>query len=139
MNTPGYLNEARERKATILFQDESGMQSRPNVRKTWSQKGKRPVMKVKERRDKISISSAVTEDGELYFMIARESMNGNHIMTFLDHLLSEIDGFLYLFWDNITIHRSKKVKEYLSIHNDRLITRRIGMPYLNLDVIQSNI
>ena len=130
-----YVKEARKKNATILFQDESGMQSRPNVRKTWSQRGKRPVMKVRERRDKISISSAVTEDGNLYFMIVKESMNEDHIITFLDQLLSEIGGFLYLFWDNIMIHRSNKVKEYLGIHNDRLITRRIPAysPELNPD------
>ena len=58
-------------------------------------------MKVRERRDKISISSAVTEDGDLYFMIAKERMNEDHIITFLDQLLSGIEGFLYLFWDNI--------------------------------------
>ena len=132
---PEYVKEAREKNATILFQDESGMQSRPNVRKTWSRRGKRPVMKVRERRDKISISSAVTEDGDLYFMIVKESMNEDHIITFMDQLLSEIGGFLYLFWDNIMIHWSNKVKDYLGIHNDRLITRRIPAysPELNPD------
>ena len=132
---PEYVKEAREKNATILFQDESGMQSRPNVRRTWSQRGKRPVMKVRERRDKISISSAVTEDGNLYFMIVKESMNEDHIITFLDQLLSEIGGFLYLFWDNIMIHRSNKVKEYLGIHNNRLITRHTPeySPELNPD------
>ena len=57
------------------------------------------------------------------------------VMTFPDQLLSEIEGFLYLFWDNIMIHRNNKVKEYLGIHNDRLITRRIPayFPELNPD------
>ena len=58
-------------------------------------------MKVRERRDKISISSAVTEDGDLYFMIVKESMNEDHIIGFLDQLLSDIERFLYLFWNNI--------------------------------------
>ncbi len=134
-NYPEYVKEAIEHNATILFQDESGMQSRPNVRKTWSPKGNRPVIDIKERRDKISISSAVTEDGNLYFMIVKESMNEDHIIKFLDQLLSEINGFIYIFWDNIMIHRSKKVKEYLGTHNDRMITRRIPpySPELNPD------
>lgn len=61
----------------------------------------RSGMKVRERRDKISISSAVTEDGDLYFMIVKESMNEDHIIGFLDQLLSDIERFPYLFWDNI--------------------------------------
>lgn len=44
-NYPEYVKEADEKNATILFQDESGVQSRPNVRKTWSQKGRRPRIK----------------------------------------------------------------------------------------------
>ena len=122
---PEHMKEAHEHHATILFQDESGMQSRPNVRKTWSLRGKRSIMKVREKRDRISISSAVSTEGYLYFMIREGSMNEDDIMAFLDQLLSEIHGFLYIFWDNIMIHRSKKVKEYLGVHKDRLITRRI--------------
>ena len=95
-------------------------------------------MKVRERRDKISISSAVTEDGDLYFMIAKGRMNEDHIITFLDQLLSGIEGFLYLFWDNIMIHRSNNAKEYLDIHNNRLIARRIPAysPELNPDELE---
>jgi transposase len=87
---PQYVKEAREHDATILFLDEPGMQSRPNVRRTWSMKGKRPQMRVKEARDKISIVSAVSEDGELYFAITGESMRDNNIIAFLEQLLSEI-------------------------------------------------
>ena len=132
---PEHMKESGEHNATILFQDESGVQSRPNVRRTWSLKGRRSVMKVKEKRDKISISSAVSVDGDLYFTIKEGSMNEDDIISFLDQLLSEIPGFLYIFWDNIMIHRSKKVKEYLGTHNDRLITRRIPAysPELNPD------
>lgn len=99
-----YVKEARERKTMILFQDESGMQSSPKVR---------------EMRDRISISLALTEDGDLYFMIVKESMNEERIITFLGHLLSVIAGFLYIFWDNIMIHWSGKVKEHLGIRNNR--------------------
>jgi hypothetical protein len=52
-------------------------------------------------------------------------MNSDDIISFLDQLLSEIHGFLYIFRDNIMIHRSKNVKKYLKDHNNRLITRRI--------------
>ena len=54
-----------------------------------------------------------------------ESMRDHDIVSFLEQLLSEINGFLYIFWDNITIHRSEDVKEFLFDNNDRMITRRI--------------
>jgi len=137
---PQYVKEARDHNATILFQDESGMQSRPNVRRTWAPVGSRPLITVKESRDRISLSSAVTEHGDLYFMIKKESMNEDDIILFLEQLLTEIEGFLYIFWDNIMIHRSKKVKAFLGNHNDRLITRRIPpySPDLNPDELVWN-
>ena len=76
------------------------------MRRTWSQRGgKRPEMRVKENRDRISITSAVTPDSELYFMIRDGSMDSDYIIHFLDQLLSEIHGFLYMFWDNITTQK----------------------------------
>ena len=105
------------------------------MRKTWSQKGRRPGTKTKENRDRISVTSAVTHDGNLYFMIKEGSMDSNDTIRFLEQLLSEIHGFLYMFWDNITIHRSRIVKDFLETHNDRLITGRIPAysPELNPD------
>ena len=144
---PGYVKEWLKKnypecvkEATILFQDESGVQSRPNVRRTWSPRSKRPALRVREKRDKISISSAVSADDALYFAIKEGSMNEDYILSFQDHLLSEIHGFLYIFWDNIMIHRSDKVKECLGTHNNRLITRRLPAysPELNPDELVWN-
>ncbi len=83
-NYPEYVKEAREKNATILFQDGAGVQSRPNVRRTWSQRGKRPRMMARENRDRISITSAVTPDGGLYFMIKDGSMNSNDMVKYMD-------------------------------------------------------
>ena len=76
---PECLKEANDHEATILFQDESGMQSRPNVRRSWSLKGKRHVITVKEERHKKSISSAASTEGDLYFMIREDPMNGDSL------------------------------------------------------------
>ena len=83
----------------------------------------------------VDIQTAFTPDGGLYFMIREGSMDSEDIISFLDQLLSEIHGFLYMFWDNITIHRSRIVKDFLETNNDRLIIRRIPAysPELNLD------
>jgi transposase len=79
----------------------------------------------KGEQDRLSITSAVTPDGNLYFMIKKGSLNSDGMVKFMERLLSEIKGFLYMFRDNITIHRSRTVKDFLEMHNDRIITRRI--------------
>ena len=79
---PIYVKEAREYNATILFLNESGMQSRPNVRRTRSVGGERRQMSMKEARDKISIVSAVSEEGDLFFSMTYESMKDHDILAF---------------------------------------------------------
>lgn len=68
-------------------------------------------------------------------MINGGSMESNDIINFLSHHLSEIHGFLYMVWDNIAIHKSRIVNDFLETNNNRLITRRIPAysPKLNPD------
>ena len=47
-------------------------------------------MKVREKLDKISISSAVSVDRDLYFSIKDGNMNKDEIVSFLDQILSEV-------------------------------------------------
>jgi len=63
------------------------------------------------------------------------TMDSDDIIHFLDQLLSEIHGSLFIFRDNITINRNRIVKYFLETNNDRLITRRIPAysPELNPD------
>ena len=91
------------------------------------------VLSRDERNISVSISSAVSPSGDLYFMIMEGSMNSNNAIAFLDQLLNENEGFLYNFRDNIMIHKSKIVKNYPSAHNDRIITERIPVYFSELN------
>ncbi|MDH2905131.1 MAG: IS630 family transposase [Methanomassiliicoccales archaeon] len=127
---------ARRKNATILFLDESCVQSRPNVRRTWAPAGARPVMRVKEgERNKLSLISAVSDEAELYFRIHTDNITGTEIMAFLKHLLKEIDGNIVLLWDNGGPHRRVDVKQFLYENRKRLYTKRFPAyaPELNPD------
>ena len=127
---------ARRKNATILFLDESCVQSRPNVRRTWAPAGARPVMRVKEgERNKLSLISAVSDEAELYFRIHTDNITGTEIMAFLKHLLKEIDGSIVLLWDNGGPHRRADVKQFLYENRKRLYTSRFPAyaPELNPD------
>ena len=127
---------ARRKHATIFFLDESCVQSRPNVRRTWAPTGARPVLKMKEgERNKLSLVSAVSMEVELYFRVHTDNITGQEIMEFLTYLLREIEGNIVLLWDNGGPHRRKDVKQFLYDNRNRLYTRRFPAyaPELNLD------
>ena len=127
---------AGRKHATIFFLDESCVQSRPNVRRTWAPAGARPVMRVKEgERNKLSLISAVSMDADLYFRVHTDNITGTEIMEFLTYLLKETDGSIVLLWDNGGPHRRKDVKQFLYENRKRLYTRRFPAyaPELNPD------
>lgn len=88
-------------------------------------------MRVKEARDKISISSSVTSEGDLYFMSRNKGANEDDIMAFLERFPPETEGFLYIYRYNIITDRSRKVKLFLFDHSNRHTTRRIPATLLN--------
>ncbi|MEM0130379.1 MAG: hypothetical protein QXW75_02820 [Thermoplasmatales archaeon] len=46
--------------------------------------------------------------GYPFLMIAKDSMNEDHVIAFLEELLFEIDDFLYIFLGTIMIHNYRK-------------------------------
>ncbi|MGI0128861.1 MAG: IS630 family transposase, partial [Thermoplasmata archaeon] len=132
---PEIFRQALETHATLVFVDESGVQTTPNVRRSWALEGSRPVLHCLGGREKLSIISGVTLEGELYFEVHRHDLSGTEVIWFLEQLLEEIPGRVIVVWDNIGIHRSAEVSTFLWMHQGRLETRRIPpyAPELNPD------
>lgn len=132
---PSLVVRAKRRRATIVFLDESYTQKQPNVRRTWAPEGFRPELRYSERREKLSLISGVTREGELFFEVHRDNICGTEVNWFLEQLLEEIPGRIMVLWDNGNIHRSEEVKAFLWEHRDRLETRRLPpyAPELNPD------
>jgi transposase len=135
---PKIQKEARRKDATILFLDESFVQSERNVRRTWWIEGKRREIHVRQgKRMKLSLISAVGLEGQLYFRISELNQNfdGGEVIEFLRYVLKEVRGKIILLWDNGTIHRRKDVKAFLWEARKRLKTRRFPAyaPELNPD------
>jgi transposase len=123
--------------ALILFMDESSVQSQPNVKRTWSLKGARPEIKAKARRDKLSIISAVTMDGEVFFSVHGHDLTGKDTIRFLRKLMKEevLGRRLLILWDSSPIHKARNVKRFLERRRSTIITRLLPpyAPELNPD------
>lgn len=134
---PEILRLAERENATLLFMDESGVQSHPNVRRTWAPRGSRPEIRAKARREKLSLVSAVKMDGELFFSVHGHDLEGADTVVFLRKLLKErVSGRKFLIvWDNASIHKSGNVKRFLERHQSAIITKPFPpyAPELNPD------
>lgn len=131
---PKIQARARRTGATVLFLDESCVQSRPYVRRTWVPEGSRPEMRFSQGdRTKLNLLSAVTPEGALYYEVDRENLDETRVTWFLEKLLEEIPGRLMVVWDDGGIHRSMLVKTFLWLNRKRIETRRFPMYAPELD------
>jgi transposase len=134
---PEILDLAEKENATLLFMDESSVQSQPNVKRTWAPRGSRPEIRARARRDKLTVISAVKVDGELFFSVHGHDLHGSDTIVFLRKLLKErTDGQKFLIvWDNASIHKSGNVKRFLERNRSAIITRLFPpyAPELNPD------
>ena len=132
---PEILRHALDTRATLVFVDESGVQTTPNVRRSWAPEGVRPILRCRASREKLSVISGVTLEGELYFEVHRHDLSGTEVIWFLEQLLEEIPGRIIVVWDNIGIHRCAEVATFLWMKQGRLTVRRLPpyAPELNPD------
>ena len=114
-----------EGHATLVFLDESGFNTTPHVARTWAPVGCTPSFRHPFTWHKMSVISAVTSNGQLFFrMHQKKSVKDYDIVNFLRQMLNQIEGRIILYMDGLPQHRSKKMKKFLSKH-DRLEIRRL--------------
>ena len=64
--------------------------------------------------------SAVTNQGKVQFMIYSETMNAERLIEFLKQLIQSSTRKIYLILDNLKVHHSKVVKEWVEKSQDKI-------------------
>jgi transposase len=123
---PSIRHQARKEKAQIFWGDEMGLRSDHAVGRSYGLKGQTPVILATGQRFGCNMVSAITNQGRLNFMVFKERFTAQVFIEFLRRLLRQIDRRIYLIIDNHPVHRSRKVKNWVKEHGDRL--RLIFLP-----------
>jgi len=97
----------------ILYADEAAINLLPSVHSTYSEIGVTPILKEACKYTHLSVASAISEDGKLFYEIRQDSYNGNGIVLFLERLIKEAKQKILLIWDGAKIHFSEAVKNFL--------------------------
>ena len=73
-------------------------------------------MRVCVRRENLGLISTITNQGQMRFMLYREAMNASIMKKFLARLVKDVDRKVFLIVDNLKVHHSKLVQEWLEEH-----------------------
>lgn len=117
---PIIKKKAKEENAEIHWGDETGVRNTSQHGRSYAPKGKTPVKKSKAQRFSINMISTVTNQGKVGFMIYSGSMNAERLIEFLKQLTKGKTRKIYLILDNLRVHHSKIVKEWVSTNSSKI-------------------
>jgi transposase len=101
-------------RRTLVLVDESGFYLLPAIVRTYAPCGCRPILRVFQTHDHLSVMSGVTLMGHLFTLVRDQAMTGRESVLFLKHLVRQKGGRLLVVWDGSPIHRGQEVKTFLA-------------------------
>ena len=132
---PRIVREARRRQAVLLFVDETGVREDQPVGRTWGERGKRPVVRVKGTRRRTNCISAITPRGRLWFRCFPDNLNAATYIAFLTALLQAVGKPIILIQDSHPAHVAAATRRFVQARGKRLTVHNLPAyaPDLNPD------
>ena len=116
---PAIRERAETEGAKIFFADEAGCRTDHHSGRTWF-RWPDPVVKSLGKHESIGMASAISMRGAMFWMTFDGTMNSALFTEFLDLLIHDIDGKIFLIVDNVKYHTSRETSEWVKERKDRI-------------------
>jgi transposase len=132
---PQIAKEAKQEQATIYWGDEMGLRSDHISGTSFALKGETPVVRATGKRFGCNMISAITNRGELSFMVFEGTFTNATFIEFMKRMIKQATRTIYLIVDGHPVHRSVAVRKFAAENADRLRLIRLPgyCPELNPD------
>lgn len=117
---PQIMAKAKKEKAEIHWGDETGIANNCQHGRSYAPCGKTPAVRIPAKKVRINLISSITNQGKTRFMIYDGTMNSNTLIKFLKRLIKAAGRKIYLIMDNLRVHHSKPVKQWVEEHKDQI-------------------
>jgi transposase len=117
---PALVARARGEKGVIFWGDETGVRSDDVRGRSFAPRGRTPVVRPSHRRARLGLISAVTNKGELRWMVLEGAVTAPSLIRFLGRLIEDARGKVFLIWDNLPVHRSQAVRGWLAKRTEQI-------------------
>jgi len=117
---PEIARRAKEEGAEIHWGDETGLSTNDVRGRGYAPKGKTPVVRVTQRRERVGVISTVTNQGKVRWKLFEEAMNTDILINFFQRLIRDASRKVFLILDNLRVHHARKVKAWLAKHKTEI-------------------
>jgi transposase len=111
---PAIAARARAEAGTIFWGDETGLRSDDVRGRGYAPRGRTPEVRVNHKRAGLGLISAVTNKGELRWMVLDGAVKAPDLIRFLARLVRDVGRKVFLILDRLPVHRSAKVRAWLA-------------------------
>ena len=117
---PKIKARARRYSANIFFLDEAGIKSDAPLQRTWSQKGKTPIVATSGKRQAVSAISAINPLGAFWYDSYTERLKAVTFIEFLKAFLRTRRKLVFLIVDGHPVHKAGLVKNFLEARKKKI-------------------
>lgn len=117
---PDIARQAKRERAEIHWGDEMGVRSDHQTGRSYSPRGRTPVIGGTGKRFGCNMISAITNRGTLRFMVFKGRFDSVVFIEFLRRLIRRHRRKVYLIVDSHPVHKSAKVRRWLEKHENRI-------------------
>jgi transposase len=117
---PKIARRAKREKAHIYWGDETGISNQDQVGRGYAPRGQTPVVRLTAKKISTSMISAVNNQGLMRFMCYKGGLNAALFILFLRRLIKAAERKVFLIVDNLRVHHSVKVSEWVAAHSDEI-------------------
>ena len=117
---PAIKERALREGAEIHWGDETGLRNDCQSGRSYAPKGKTPIRKHQANRFSYNMISTVTNQGKVRFMTYSGTMDSKLFIDFLKRLVKGASKKIFLVLDNLRVHHSKPVKQWVEQHKQEI-------------------
>ncbi len=117
---PEIKSRAHKENAEIHWGDETGLCNDSYYGRSYAPRGKTPAIRLHPRCERVNLISSITNQGKVRFMIYKDKMNSAKMIQFMRKLVKDADRKIFLILDNLKVHHSHVVKDWLKEHEDQI-------------------
>lgn len=117
---PTIRQRAQKENAEIHWGDETGLCNDSYHGRSYAPRGDTPAIKLYPRCERVNLISSVTNQGKVRFMVYKNRMNSQTLIQFMKRLVKGSDKKIFLVLDNLKVHHSHVVKDWLKEHEEQI-------------------
>ena len=111
---PAIAARARAEEGVVFWGDETGLRSDDVRGRSYAPRGRTPTVQICQKRAGLGLISAVTNKGELRWMVLDGAVKAPALIRFLGRLVRDAGRKVFLILDRLPVHRARSVRAWLA-------------------------